>query len=163
MRIPTARCLFCGGDRGAPDHDDRCDGRQGPIETRGYADPPDDDGDELEPGPTIDLEASRAARDVAIASVTGGASGAFLDVAYDALMRVLATQDTFIIDDVWRAMGDAVPPTNDRRAIAGVIMRARREHRIVATGHYRPSAQERSHATPRQIWRRAAPAAERAS
>lgn len=27
-------CLYCGGDRSAPDHEARCDGRQGAIEAR---------------------------------------------------------------------------------------------------------------------------------
>lgn len=38
--MTTARCLFCGGDRRAPDHWRTCDGRQGAVEAVIEATPP---------------------------------------------------------------------------------------------------------------------------
>lgn len=104
----------------------------------------------------LDLAAARQRRDDAIREVTAAAAADFKAAAYAALLTVIATRDTFLIDHVWEAMGPDAPETHERRAIAAVIGRARREGLIVPTGDYRPSAQPQCHANPRQVWRRSA-------
>src|SRR4051812_31351182 len=37
MDKPSMPCLFCGGDRSDPNHDWRCDGRQGHVEAEANA------------------------------------------------------------------------------------------------------------------------------
>jgi hypothetical protein len=150
-------CLFCGGDIRESDHAVRCDGQQGHFEAAHAFSVPDD----VMPGPTMDLPAARMNRDDGIRVATAAARKPFIDAAYAALLEVLAQRDRFIIDDVWQAMGPTAPQTHERRAIAAVIMRARRERLITPSGEYRSSAQPQCHANPRQIWQRVSSAKDR--
>ena len=105
--------------------------------------------------PVVDLRQARQQRDTGIALGETGSSAAFQAAADAALQRVLRETETFIVDDVWQAMGDDIPLTRDRRAMGGVIVRAVSAGLIRPTETYRPSAQRQCHANPRRVWTRA--------
>jgi hypothetical protein len=137
---PFFMCPYCGGDPLEPNHEARCDGRQGGIEP-----------DEVPTTPQ-DLDEARSARDHAIAEVEAGADESFYDAALETIHRVARVRSTFVIDDVWAARA-SWPRTNDKRAMGAAMLQAKRDRLIVPTSDFRSTAQVFRHAAPVRVWR----------
>lgn len=104
--------------------------------------------------PVLSLPLATEDKYAALARVEQGASVDFQEAARAALLKVLAAQPTFLVDDVWAAMGPELPHTSDKRAMGAILTHAQRLGLIRATGEYRASAQRQCHANPRQVWTR---------
>jgi len=105
--------------------------------------------------PVLDLLAAEEARDEAMGEVEEAAEPSFNEVAFEALERVAQLRDCFIVDAVWEELrkGGLIPYTHDKRAMGPIMSRGQREGLIEPTGDYEPSAQVKSHAGPRRVWR----------
>ena len=114
--------------------------------------PEDDPGDAPNRVP-IDARASAAGRDEGMATVEDGASLGFMEAARLALTYLAWTRPTFFVDDVWQQMGEGWPDTRDYRAMGPVMSRGKRDGLIDPTDEFVPSAQVRSHSTPRRVWK----------
>lgn len=108
----------------------------------------------------VDLSAppasGRARRDTALEQLTAAANQRFLDRALEAIRRLAARGDPFIVDDVWTEMaatGGPSPSPTDNRAMGAALVVARRNRWIAATATFRASAQPQCHANPRRVWR----------
>lgn len=135
----TLRCRFCGGDPFEPDHESRCDGRQGGV-------------DDNDPPPVLNFDQAQDERDTGIARVEAASNEAFIAAALDAIYRLALTRDLFCSDDVW-SMRPAWPHTRDRRVLGAVMHMARRQQWIEPTDIFRPTSQVASHASPMRFWR----------
>lgn len=102
--------------------------------------------------PVIDAAEARSARNAAIDAVDEHAPPAFKDAADEAIRRVAASRATFIVDDVWEAMGTDWEAVPDKRAIGGRFRAAVNAGLIRPTADHRPSAQVKCHANPRRVW-----------
>ena len=140
MTQPPFLCRYCGGDPFEPDHEARCDGRQGGREPDAILTSPQD------------LDQARDARDQAIAEVEAGAAETFLDVALATIDRVARARLLFVIDDVWAARR-TWPATHDKRAMGAAMIQAKRAGQIIPTSEFRSTAQVLRHAAPVRVWR----------
>lgn len=101
-------CLFCGGDRSAPDHAQQCDGRQGKVEAAAQDDPqvvlgPHFNGPDYDP----DLDHAR---------LTGQIARIF----------------TLMGDHAWRTLGEIEAETGDPQASISAQLRHLRKRRFGA-------------------------------
>jgi len=111
-------CLFCGGDRSAPDHASRCDGRQGQVEAR-YA----------------DEDAARAARLPAFPVVPDPCpqfDGETYEPARDhhRLNAQLARVLSVVRDGQWRTLADLAQATGDPEASISARIRDLRKEKF---------------------------------
>lgn len=100
----------------------------------------------------LDLFAARAARDEALARVDAHVEPAWRDAALAALERVAHREREFLVEEVWKELGDVAPP-HEGRAMGAVIQRGRREGLIAPTDTFRASSNPLHHAVPRRVWR----------
>jgi hypothetical protein len=94
---------------------------------------------------------AQQAADEAIARAGHGAPAGWVDDAKAAVMLVACQQADFTTDDVWRALGDVMPP--EPRALGAVMKALSKERKIKATGQYRKSVRVECHARPLAVWR----------
>jgi predicted secreted protein len=102
--------------------------------------------------PLFDIEGAREARDEAIDKVEEHASPEFKDAAASAVRTVAAATAYFIVDEVWKAMGDEWESVGDKRAMGAIMQQAKRDGLIAPTTMFRASAQVQCHANPRRVW-----------
>lgn len=91
--------------------------------------------------------ATRKATQLALCLVERHADPAWLDAAYEALLRCARARESFISDDVWE---HGLERTREDRALGAVFLRAKREGVIVKTDRVRPSV--RSHLSGKPVW-----------
>lgn len=104
----------------------------------------------------FDAAAARAARDDAVARVDVGADPDWKGVAYSAVVEA-SLSGTFTTDDVWRVLdGWGVPRPREPRALAPVMLRAKKAGLISPTSEFRNSDRVVCHANPKRVWRAAA-------
>lgn len=89
----------------------------------------------------------RDATQLALLRVERHADPAWLEAAYQALLRCARARESFISDDVWSFGLEA---TREDRALGAVFMRAKRAGVIVKTDRVRPSV--RSHLSGKPVW-----------
>lgn len=75
----------------------------------------------------------------------------FIEAGMRALKEVQRENGTFTVDDLWPHMEDV--EVEDKRAMGNVLLEAKAQGVIAATGTYRPSSQPQCHSNPRQVWR----------
>ena len=126
-------CWYCGGNASEPDHADHCDGRQGHREA------------------AFNLPLARAKRDEALEQVEAHAAETFIDLAVLAIDRVARCRPAFIVDEVWKELGETAP-THEKRAMGAAMQLARRHGLITPTETFIASAQVQCHANPRRVW-----------
>lgn len=104
--------------------------------------------------PTLfDLTEAKAERDKAVAKVHGGADPEWLVVAARAVDVVAGTHDEFTADDVWQKLdGWGVERPREQRALAPVLLAAKRAGQISPTSEFRSSARRSRHAAPLRVW-----------
>ncbi len=114
----------------------------------------DDSGEPTEeakaPDPPLDMALARANRDCALARVDANSDEAWKQAARTAIERLATTQPEFISDAVWDT---GLPKPREPRALGPIMVWAARRGLIVDTGRIQQSAQPKSHAMPRRIWR----------
>lgn len=97
---------------------------------------------------TLDLGASREARDQGIAKVEMGADASWLDQAEAAIRTIARERAEFTSDDVWRRVGKPPEP----RALGAVFNHLAKAGVIRRTGRYQATAQVSRHSAPIAIW-----------
>jgi hypothetical protein len=125
-------CRYCSGDASEPNHQARCDGRQGLLE--------------------FNPEAARAARDAAVERVEAHAEPDFMESALAAAYGVARQQAQFTTDDVWYRLGVDAPQAHERRAMGPVMMRARALGYVRPTSGIEQSAMVACHGRPKRVW-----------
>ncbi len=149
---PTLRCAYCGGDLFAPDHEIRCDGRQGVIEetiARQDADP--DLADAADPLTTFDAAASEAAKEHGQAAAADRRRFV-LDVARS-VARDIAQQDPFRrchADQVMRRLIALDYAPADLGNAAGSVFKT---DEWEFAGEWRPSVRVSNHGRRTMVWR----------
>jgi len=98
---------------------------------------------------SYDLPLARARRNEAIDAATQAADEEWRAVALMALCRIARGSATFTTDDVWKS----VPSPREPRAIAGVMLEAKRLGLCEPTSTYQQSERVRCHARPLRVWR----------
>lgn len=101
----------------------------------------------------LDLDAFAAeqhAADQAIARAAANTDDGWNDLAYNAILSVARTTETFISDACWAT---GLPEPHEPRALGGVMRRAARDGLIVGTDEFRPSRRVGCHAMPRRVWK----------
>jgi hypothetical protein len=86
-------------------------------------------------------------RQLALVRVERHADPAWLEAAYQALLRCARTRESFISDDVWEY---GLERTREDRALGAVFIRAKRAGLIEKTDRTRPSV--RSHLSGKPVW-----------
>jgi hypothetical protein len=102
--------------------------------------------------PVLDFDAvaARDARDAALEHVSSSAED-FIDAAVLAIERVARRCPLFIVDEVWRELGDVTTP--EKRAMGAAMQRAHHARLIAPTQDFQASTQVQCHANPRRVWR----------
>lgn len=97
-----------------------------------------------------------ALKEEAISRVEANASRAWLDAAWDALLRICAAHGRharLTSDDVWIALDrSGVAAPHEPRALGAVMRRAVAEGVLFATADFRPSDIARNHRRPVRVY-----------
>ena len=101
--------------------------------------------------PELDPVKSSQLRDEGIAVVDAHAHETWKWAAYEAVLRTARAHPRFIIDKVWLYMPDDVY-THNKKAMGPVMIEAAKRGWIQSEGNYTPTAQVKSHRSPRTIW-----------
>jgi hypothetical protein len=96
---------------------------------------------------------SREAAADAIAAVSGAASDAWKEEAFQSLKTVARRKKFITTDDVWEDLDlRSIDSPRERRAIVAAINRGAREGVIVKGQGHKSSEIVECHARPKQIW-----------
>lgn len=88
-------------------------------------------------------------RDEAVERVGRAAPQDWMGLAHAVVLRLAATGVGFTTDDVWKALPEC---SLEKRAMGAVMLKAKREGAIVATGRFQKSSQAQNHARDVRIW-----------
>jgi hypothetical protein len=99
---------------------------------------------------SFDLDRARSERDDAMGKIAGR-DPAWNEAALKALHRVASRTAEFVVDDIWRELGEAEP--GDGRVIGPVILTASKRGWIAKTGEHRQSDRVSNHGRPVAVWR----------
>lgn len=86
-------------------------------------------------------------RDEGIARAMDAAGDRWADEAYDFVTTYLEAHAELFVDDLWDA---GLPVPANRKALGGVIQRAKRSGLMTESGQFRPSVS--SHLLPKPVW-----------
>lgn len=92
-------------------------------------------------------------RDQGIELVHRNADTAWKRAARERLQEVIRTHETFTADDILINLEERGIVTGDTRAIAAILIAARKAGQIEATDNFTPTKRPASHKRPIRVWR----------
>lgn len=90
------------------------------------------------------------ARDEGMGRAEGAADPQWMDAAYATVVAAATERAAFTVDVLWNDYGLA--PTVENRALGPVLLLAKRDGVIVASGEYQHSKRRVNHTSLRQVW-----------
>jgi len=100
-----------------------------------------------------DLEASKAARDKAMAQVDGNASPDWKDLADHAIDHTARLHHILSSDNVWYTLDEwEIPRPHEARAMGPRMVAAVKRGTITPSPLFRPSSRPELHASPRRLY-----------
>ena len=103
----------------------------------------------LPAAPSIAMPSAWQRAEKAIERVTENADHQWIEDAYDAMLKLAKQRREFMAEDIWPFVG-YVP--REKRAMAAVIQKAKRNHIIVGSGRYEYTKATTCNPHPRQVW-----------
>ena len=131
-----ARCLFCGGPRGGPDH--ACSGRQGHVEAE---------------EPVLDPVRAHAVTEAGVRQSGDRAAEDWKQDMHAAIYVIARRQPLLTSDDLWNEVGAAAVTEQNPSALGSVFRTAAKDGLIRLTGDRQESQRPAHHRKPLRVWR----------